>query len=51
MPRRGTETEFELTTIERLERNGFTYVSPDDIERPINEVFINEYIQNFLNDW
>jgi type I restriction enzyme R subunit len=48
MPNRGTETEFELTTIERLERKGFTYVSPDNLERPLTGVVLKDRLQEAI---
>ncbi len=38
--RRGTEQEFELTTIERIEALGYRWQHGDDIERPHDEVVL-----------
>ena len=37
---RGTETDFELTTIERLEQQGYTHLLGGDIDRPHDEVVL-----------
>ena len=40
MGRRGTESEFELTTIERLERLGYDYRHGEELERGPEEVVL-----------
>ena len=41
MPSRGTETEFELTTIERLERLGYRYCHGIELNREPDAVVLN----------
>src|SRR5260370_38074467 len=48
MPHRGTETEFELTTIERLERLDYRYSHGEDLQRPREEVVLKETLPNEL---
>lgn len=48
MPDRGTETEFELTTIERLEREGYIYIHGEELERPHEEVVLKDRLRSFL---
>lgn len=48
MAQRGTETEFELTTIERLERLGYTHVHGEEIERPHEEVVLKDRLRAHL---
>ena len=48
MSHRGTETEFELTTIERLERQGYIYRHGDDLERSHGEVVLKDRLLSFL---
>ncbi len=48
MPHRGTETEFELTTIERLERLDYGYSHGEDLLRPREEVVLKETLRNEL---
>src|SRR6266496_3231231 len=48
MPHRGTETEFELTTIERLERLDYRYSHGEDLQRPREEVVLKETLRNEL---
>src|SRR3989449_8578514 len=46
MPHRGTETEFELTTIERLERLDYRYAHGEDLQRPRQEVVLKETLRS-----
>jgi type I restriction enzyme R subunit len=48
MPHRGTETEFELTTIERLERLRYRYSHGEDLQRPREEVVLKDVLRNEL---
>lgn len=48
MPRRGTESEFEQTTIQRLERLGYRYVPGEDLERSREEVVLRDRLEAFL---
>ena len=48
MPHRGTETEFELTTIERLERLEYRYSHGEDLQRPREEVVLKETLRKEL---
>src|SRR5437867_6601871 len=48
MPHRGTETEFELTTIERLERLDYRYSHGEDLQRLREEVVLKETLRNEL---
>ena len=45
MPSRGTETEFELTTIERLERQGYDYIHGSELEREPHEVVLRDRLK------
>lgn len=45
---RGTETQFELTTIERLERLGYGYLSGPDLARPHDEVVLRDVLRASL---
>ena len=45
---RGTETEFELTTIERLEALGYTYQYGMEIDRPLGEVVLKDVLRAHL---
>ena len=45
MSNRGTETTFELTTIERLEREGYVWQSGPDIQRLHNEVVLKDVLR------
>ncbi|GFO81285.1 MAG: hypothetical protein A49_09120 [Methyloceanibacter sp.] len=45
---RGTETTFELTTIERLEREGYVWQSGPDIQRPHDEVVMKDVLRENL---
>lgn len=49
MPRRGTETEFELTTIERLEQLGYAYCHGEDLDRSPEEVVLRDRLQEHLS--
>lgn len=46
---RGNETEFELTTIERLEAQGFVYVQGDDLERPHEKVVVEGRLRAYFS--
>ncbi|SPE34450.1 hypothetical protein SBA6_380036 [Candidatus Sulfopaludibacter sp. SbA6] len=46
--RRGTESEFELTTIARLEQLGYTYTPGIELDRPPDEVVLRRHLRNFL---
>lgn len=48
MGHRGTETDFELTTIERLERLGYTHVHGEEITRPHEEVVLKDRLRAHL---
>ena len=45
---RGNETEFELSTIERLEAQGFTYIQGDELDRSHEEVVLEDRLRAFL---
>jgi type I restriction enzyme R subunit len=45
MGHRGTESEFELTTIKRLERLGYTYIHGDELERDRTEVVLMDRLR------
>lgn len=47
---RGTETEFELTTIERLELLGYRYSHGDDLTRPEEEVVLVDILREKLTE-
>jgi len=47
---RGTETTFELTTIERLEQLGYAFQAGPDIERPDDEVVLRDVLRATLAD-
>lgn len=49
MSRRGTETEFELSTIERLERQGYEYRLGLDIKRSSVEVVLVDRLASSLS--
>lgn len=49
MPRRGTESEFELTTIERLEALGYSYIHGSELTREKEEVVLLDRLRAFLN--
>ncbi|MGA2107123.1 MAG: type I restriction endonuclease subunit R [Syntrophorhabdales bacterium] len=42
---RGTETTFELTTIERLEQQGYKHLLGPELERPADEVVLKELLR------
>ena len=42
---RGTETTFELTTIERLEQQGYTHLLGPELERPPDEVVLKDLLR------
>ena len=48
--KRGTETEFELTTIERLETLEYLYQHGFELERPADEVILTGELRRFLSD-
>ena len=45
MSHRGTESTFELTTIERLEQLDYVYHSGPDIDRPQDEVVLKDVLR------
>ena len=45
---RGTESEFELTTIARLEKLGYKYTPGIELDRPPDEVVLRRHLRNFL---
>ena len=45
MGHRGTETEFELTTIERLERLRYSYIHGEELERDRTEVVLRDRLR------
>ena len=49
MPHRGTETEFELTTIERLERLGYRYCHGEDLARQREDVVLKDVLRRELD--
>jgi type I restriction enzyme R subunit len=49
MSNRGTETDFEFTTIERLENlGGYNYVHGEELDRPHEEVVLRDRLRDFL---
>lgn len=48
MGHRGTETDFELTTIERLEGLGYAYIHGSEIERTQTEVVLRDRLREAL---
>src|ERR1035441_5709459 len=46
--RRGTESEFELATIARLEQLGYKYAPGIELDRPPDEVVLRRRLRNFL---
>jgi type I restriction enzyme R subunit len=48
MPRRGTETEFELTTIDRLELLKYRYIHGEELDRPHEEVVLRDVLRGSL---
>ena len=47
-PHRGTETDFELTTIKRLEALGYEHQVGTDLARPHEEVVLRDDLRGFL---
>ena len=45
---RGTETQFELTTIERLEGQGYVHLFGPELERPHDEVVLRDVLRASL---
>jgi type I restriction enzyme R subunit len=45
MGRRGTETDFELATIERLEAQGYVFLAGDDLPRDHAEVVLRDHLR------
>ena len=45
MPHRGTETQFELTTIERLEGQGYAQLFGPDLARQHEEVVLRNVLR------
>jgi type I restriction enzyme R subunit len=41
----GTESEFELTTIDRLEALGYKHIHGEDLERPHDEVVLKDHLK------
>jgi type I restriction enzyme, R subunit len=50
MPERGTESTFELTTLQRLDALKYQHVFGMDIERPRDEVVLRDVLRGFLSD-
>lgn len=48
MTRRGTESEFEWTTIQRLEQLGYRYVPGEDLDRAREEVVLRDRLETSL---
>ncbi|MBI2528706.1 MAG: type I restriction endonuclease subunit R [Candidatus Rokubacteria bacterium] len=48
MAHRGSETEFELATIERLERLGYRHIHGSELDRPLEEVVLRDRLKAFL---
>src|ERR1022692_2577822 len=46
--RRGTESEFELTTIARLEQLGYRYTPGIELDRSPDEVVLRRHLRKFL---
>ena len=49
MGKRGTETEFELTTIERLEELEYLHQPGPELDRPADEVVLEDELRRFLS--
>lgn len=49
MSHRGTESQFELTTIERLEGLGYRWLPGPDIERELDEVILRDLVRDSLS--
>jgi len=47
---RGTETTFELTTIERLEQQGYKHLLGLELERPHDEVVLKDLLRSNLTE-
>lgn len=45
---RGVESDFELATLERLERLGYRHVFGPEIERPLDEVILPDVLREWL---
>jgi type I restriction enzyme, R subunit len=45
MGKRGTETQFELTTIERLELLGYRFLPGEELDRPPDEVVLKDVLK------
>ena len=45
---RGTETDFELTTIKRLEGQGYTHLLGLELDRPHDEVVLRGVLREYL---
>jgi len=45
---RGTESDFELTTIERLEQLGYKHTVGVEIDRPHTEVVLKDFLESAL---
>ncbi len=50
MSKRGTETEFELTTIERLLQQDYAYTHGEEIERDHREVVLRDILKAHLSN-
>lgn len=50
MPERGTESTFELTTLQRLDALTYQPAFGMDIERPHDEVVLRDVLRDFLSD-
>lgn len=50
MSRRGTESDFELTTIERLEQLNYDYIHGEELERPHEEVVLKDRLKASLQE-
>ena len=48
MSHRGTESQFELTTIERLEQLGYRWLPGPDIEREPDDVILRDVLRASL---
>ena len=46
--RRGTESEFELATIARLEQLGYRYTPGIELDRLPDEVVLRRHLRKFL---
>ena len=50
MASRGTETEFELATIERLEELDYLHKPGPELVRPADEVVLEDELRRFLSE-